>query len=58
MAIWTLYLVTYLCGVATPIVIVRKLLKDQDEGSSCFLNFLLGSVTGLILIVLWLGLEI
>ena len=58
MAIWTLYLVTYLCGVATPILIVRKLLKDDDDGSSCFLNTLLCAVMSLILIVLWLGLKI
>jgi hypothetical protein len=58
MAIWTLYLVAYLCGVATPILIVRRLIRDHDDGSSCFLNILFWSVAGLILIVLWFGLEI
>jgi hypothetical protein len=58
MAIWTWYLIAYLCGVATPILIVRKLVGDHDDGSSCFLNILLWGVMSLILIVLWLGLEI
>jgi hypothetical protein len=58
MAIWTLYLVAYLCGVATPILIVRKLVKDHEDEDSCFLNILLWGVMGLILIALWLGLEI
>lgn len=58
MAVWTLYLVAYLCGVATPILIIRNFVKDDQDGSSCFFNILLVGLTSLILIALWLGMEI
>lgn len=53
----TAYLIVYLFGVATPVLIVRKLLKNSEDGSSCFLDMILWSLARLIVLVLWLELT-
>jgi|GEM_PF-3333602 len=55
MAVWTPYLIVYLCGMATPVLIVRRLLKDNKDGSSCLLDVALGFIASLILLAVWLG---
>ncbi len=57
MVTWTAYLIVYLCGMATPILIVRNLLRNSEDGSSCFLDMILWSLASLIILVLWLELT-
>lgn len=57
MAAWTVYFIVYLCGVATPVLIVRNLLKNSEDGSSCLLDMILWSLVSLALLVLWLELS-
>lgn len=54
---WTAYLIAYLCGVATPVLIVRNLLKNSEDGSSCLFDMILWSLASLIIWVLWLELT-
>jgi hypothetical protein len=54
---WSLYLIVYLFGAATPVLIVRNLIKRNDDGGSCLLDIVLFGVAGLIVLVAWLGLN-
>lgn len=47
------YLLVYLAGFATPILILQSLVKDREDGSSCLLNFILGIIVLLALVVLY-----
>ncbi len=53
----TVYMIVYLLGVATPILIVRNLIKNNDDGGSCLLNMILFGVASLIVLLAWLGLT-
>jgi len=57
MAVWTMYMIVYLCGVATPVLIVRNLVKNNEDGSSCLLDVILYGMVSLIVLVVWLGLT-
>ena len=58
MAVWTPYLIAYLCGMATSVLIVRRLLKDNQDGSSCLLDIVLGFIASLIMLAMWLGSKV
>lgn len=53
----TAYLIVYLLGVATPILIVKNLIKNNEDGGACLLNIILFGVAGLIMLIAWLGLT-
>jgi predicted permease len=53
----TAYLIAYLFGVATPVLIVRTLLKNSEDGSSCLLDMILWSLASLIAWVVWFELT-
>lgn len=53
----TVYLIVYLLGVATPILIVKNLIKNNDDGGSCLLNIILFGVASLIVLIAWFGLA-
>ncbi|MEW6085470.1 MAG: hypothetical protein AB1607_12830 [Chloroflexota bacterium] len=53
----TVYLIVYLLGVATPILIVKNLIKNNDDGGSCLLNIILFGVASLIALIAWFGLT-
>jgi predicted permease len=57
MASWTLYLIVYLCGVATPVMIVRNLTKHNEDGSSCLLAGILWGLVCLMILVVWVGMA-
>ena len=41
MAIWTPYLLIYLAGIATPIFLIRQLLRKRDNEGACLMDMIL-----------------
>jgi len=57
MAVWTPFLIVYIAGIATPILVVRQILRKQEDGGACLLDAILGLLTILVVMVVWLGLR-
>lgn len=48
------YLVVYLAGIATPFVLLRRLMRGNEaDGSGCLLNFCITGITSLILLIVY-----
>ena len=56
MAIWTPYLLVYLAGIATPIFVVRQVLRAREDEGACLMEFALGAIAILIIVVIAMGL--
>lgn len=57
MAGWSIYLIVYLFGAATPVIVVRNLIRNNEDGGSCLLDIVLWGMAGLIVMVAWLGVS-
>lgn len=44
MAVWTPYLLFFLAGMATPIFVVRQLLRARGDEGACLMEIVLAAV--------------
>lgn len=56
MAEWTPFVLSYLFGMATPVFLVRQLLRRRGDSGACIMEIFLAGITALILTALWFGL--
>jgi len=57
MAAWTPYLLIYLAGFATPIFMVRQLLRSRGDEGACLMEFALVAIGFLFMAVVAVGMS-
>jgi len=55
MAVWTPFVLSFLFGMATPVVFVRVLLRRQGDSGACLMEFILLALAVMIVLTLWFG---
>lgn len=55
MAVWTPYLLFFLAGIATPIFVVRQLLRARGDDGACLMEFALAAIGVLTVVVVAMG---
>jgi hypothetical protein len=56
MTSWTPYLLVYLAGIATPIFVVRQLLRSRGDEGACLMEFTLIAIGILVIVTIAMGL--
>jgi len=55
MAVWTPYLLVYLAGIATPIFVVRQVLRAREDEGACLMEFALAAIGILFIAAIAMG---
>ncbi len=55
MAAWTLFVLGYLLGIATPTLVLRQLLRRRGDSSACILEVILATLLMLCLVTVLIG---
>jgi hypothetical protein len=55
MTVWTPYLLAYLAGLATPILVVRQLLRARGDEGACLMEFALAAIGVVVVAVIAMG---
>lgn len=55
---WTTHLLFYMAGIATPLLLVRQLLRTRDREGACLMEVLLGMLGILSVVILVMGLGL
>lgn len=58
MAVWTPFVLSYLVGMATPVFLVRQLLRKRGDNGACLMEIFLVCIAILVLLTLWLGFRL